>query len=145
MDNIYDYVAWLAKTKRSPQSFEALLLEHGQTYEPTRRPKGMRKGRDTRRYMNAGRIALENKGYRYVEGYAVSSHGIPVQHGWLTDQEGKAAIETTWRDLGSSYFGIVLTHKELQFGILSGKSWGLFGFNGIGEKIVMARLEKAEG
>lgn len=55
-------------------------------------------------YRHAAKAALRNRAYTYVEGYA-SHNVVPVPHAWLVDPDG-LVIETTWRKMGGSYFGI---------------------------------------
>lgn len=54
-------------------------------------------------YVHAGKAAMRNPDYTYVEGYA--SMVIPVAHAWLVDKDG-LVIETTWSEMGKDYFGI---------------------------------------
>ncbi len=55
-------------------------------------------------YVHAGKAAMRNRDYTFVEGYAVGSF-IPVQHAWIVDKHG-LVIETTWDHMGSGYFGV---------------------------------------
>lgn len=54
-------------------------------------------------YVHAGKAALRNRDYTYVEGYAINL--IQVAHAWLVDNDG-LVIETTWSEMGKAYYGI---------------------------------------
>lgn len=54
-------------------------------------------------YVHAGKAAMRNREYTYVEGYA--SLYFPIPHAWIVDKDG-LVIETTWSTMGTSYYGI---------------------------------------
>ena len=143
---IQQYLQTLSEFVRSSkikeQSIASFILEHGRSYERGAWPPGWRKMRDRRCYMNAGRIALADHHYRYVEGYAETKLGIPVPHAWLTDASGKA-FDPTWKNRGTSYFGIEFTAEELAEGICEIQKWGLLLWpEHVGVKLIEARKGK---
>lgn len=84
-------------------------------------------------YSNAGRVALGLDGFdfpelTYVEGYAISSLGIPLGHAWLVDEDGNV-IDKTWPE-GSGYFGIPIPRDGLAKIVLNSGVWGVL--NGVG-------------
>jgi hypothetical protein len=54
-------------------------------------------------FQNASLRAKRDASLTYCEGYAWNV--IPVLHAWLVDGDGQL-IETTWREVGSAYYGI---------------------------------------
>src|SRR5262245_12210702 len=88
------------------------LAKRGRYFTPAKRPKGFRLRKVKHCYANAARIAMNGRA-EYVEGYAVSPDtGSLIHHAWLTTN-GSNAIEVTWRDPGTRYFGVVYGSKEL--------------------------------
>lgn len=86
------------------------LLCHAQSYEPRPLPARFSSGFPSACFYNASRLARRRRGYRYVEGYAAADIGgsaFPTHHAWNLDREGKL-IDTTWKDIGLAYFGVVL-------------------------------------
>lgn len=61
-------------------------------------------------YFNARQMAKEMKadGWRYVEGWAKHTilNDTLVRHAWCEDEDGWA-VEVTWNDPSSFYFGVV--------------------------------------
>jgi hypothetical protein len=51
--------------------------------------------------------------YRYCEGWANSdaTRGAIIQHAWLTSN-GDDAIDVTWKQPGTAYFGVVLSREQ---------------------------------
>ncbi len=76
------------------------VLQHGREWKPG--IECWAKGKMAC-YIHAGKAALRNRDYTYVEGYAISI--IPVEHAWLVDKDG-IVIETTWPEMGLDYYGI---------------------------------------
>lgn len=54
-------------------------------------------------YVHAGKAAMRNRNYTYVEGFAALY--FPVPHAWIVGPDG-LVIETTWSTMGTSYYGI---------------------------------------
>lgn len=106
-------------------TLENIVLQHGKFYNPPTfapRPKHIVKGRDKHCFDNSYHIAIQNKGYTYVEGIAVSL--IPLHHAWVLDENG-IVIETTWQDAGSGYYGIAFDFKFIHQVFLDTKTYGV--------------------
>jgi hypothetical protein len=91
------------------------VLTHGREFKGVVRPKGYRLRALKQCFVNAGDLALRERG-TYVEGFAICPGvGIPVHHAWLT-LDGTDAIEVTWRDRASEchYFGISFSNEVLE-------------------------------
>lgn len=90
-----------------PKSPNALLLRHGVEYK-TRKPSPFQ-GTAQACYANSQFLVKRRKGWRYVEGYAISA--IPTEHAWCVDPEGNV-IDPTWDDDHPvDYFGIAFDMK----------------------------------
>lgn len=64
-------------------------------------------------FQNAQRLVLNDPSgtLLYNEGYALSTMGIPMHHGWVTLQ-GKV-VEVTWDEPGLEYFGVPFPTDDL--------------------------------
>ena len=98
-------------------SYEALVLELGQPWEPAPLPKGVRRGQMKACYENAARLVARRPALRYVEGYAIPQiddfRGIAVQHAWAVDPEGRV-VDPTWPEPErSAYVGLVFPTQDL--------------------------------
>ena len=80
-------------------------------------------------YSNAGKIVLRDGRYRYAEGYAMRPGLIPLPHGWLVDAGG-FAIDPTWEDDGTVFFGVVFTKEEHRRIIKASTHFGVFEYPG---------------
>jgi hypothetical protein len=109
-------------------SFEEFVLTHGQVFEPPLRPrpKGVRNGTDKMCFRNAGHVALDHDrdGWQYVEGYGIGI--IPAHHAWVLDADGNV-VETTWKESGSAYFGVVFPDDLWKLTINLTGVWGVLG------------------
>jgi hypothetical protein len=75
--------------------------------------------------MNAGDLALQDRG-TYVEGFALSlDGGSPMHHAWLS-LDGTNAVDVTWRSSARDcpYFGIPFSITVLEHFMRRTKSWG---------------------
>jgi hypothetical protein len=102
------------------------VLLHGKIFVPAGRPKemGLRKRRDSQCFVNAvSLVAIDNVLPYYVEGYALPSESsfLFEHHAWNSD-DGKRAIDTTWRTPGALYFGVVFTAKQAAKAYLAASS-----------------------
>ena len=89
-----------------------------------------KRGRAHECYANAGRLALSNPTKTYVEGYVVV-HGIPIEHAWVVDEEGKVQDPTITGPKGiGGYFGVPIKREYLNRQIADTQVWGLFGHRG---------------
>lgn len=126
---------------------EDLLIAHGIEGVGSPLPKGMKRGPARHCYMNAGRIALDEIGYDYVEGLACNSVlPFPVAHAWLIDGEGRM-IEPTWKQPKlCAYFGVVIPTKMLRREVLRKEMWGVLedwcGYNDKFIERLMKQLKK---
>lgn len=102
------------------------LASFGMRFEGAKRPKGMRKERDHTCFRAAGRLAMDNPNYIYVEGYA--SNIIPVHHAWCVHKDNPdVAIDLVWRKPQfCRYFGLPIQTEFLNRAIATNKKWGLF-------------------
>jgi hypothetical protein len=81
------------------------VVEHGSPYIGIDRPKGYGQRAMKQCFVNATKLALTGRG-TYVEGFAMSSSGLPVHHAWVT-LDGVHAIDATWANAAAhSYYGI---------------------------------------
>lgn len=92
---------------------EDWLLKHGRLFETgsRARPVGVRKLANKMCYGNAYRRSVEND-WLYCEGYAEGAALMPVWHAWCLDNDGDV-VETTWKELGSTYLGVVIPEDLL--------------------------------
>jgi hypothetical protein len=100
------------------------VVEHGSPYIGIDRPKGYRPRAVKQCFVNAGRLAFEDRGF-YVEGFAMSSLGSPVHHAWVT-LDGVHAIDVTWANAPAhSYYGIQFPRIVLTKWTNRRGNWGL--------------------
>jgi hypothetical protein len=79
----------------------ALMIRHGEWFEPRVRPDGTPVGEKKSCFRNAFRLASERPDLRYVEGYGVSIdfEGMPERHAWCAGSDGRVIDPTpTWAD-----------------------------------------------
>lgn len=98
-------------------------MDRWRDFTPVPRPKTVRKMADKACYRNALRVVLrhhpQTRGthagdlpiYMYAEGLAWSAFG-PVHHAWVVNEEGDA-IDPTWSEVGSRYYGITFAVGDL--------------------------------
>lgn len=101
------------------------LLDHGVEYtEHASVPKHLM-GEPQRCFANAGRAALLDDIYTYVEGY-VLVHGVPIEHAWLVD-DYDLIYEVTISDRESvdGYFGAPIDRYTLRQTVLRTEMWGV--------------------
>jgi hypothetical protein len=100
------------------EKIQYLIGDGGREYTPIKRPKGFRKRSDKFCFWNAAMRMIEDESERaqYVEGFA-SVHGFTVHHAWIT-LDGVHAIETTWKEPGTFYFGIKFDRKIIAHAVL---------------------------
>ncbi len=97
-----------------PDLLARFILRNGTLREGAERPTHIPKMKDKECFCNATHLALENsRTLRYVEGYALSSIGMPVHHAWCETRSG-VVVDPTWRDPAlCSYMGVRLDTKQL--------------------------------
>jgi len=120
------------------------VLCHGKPFTGIARPKGYRLRAEKQCYLNAGDLALQERGI-YVEGFADSSEGrTPVPHAWLT-LDGKNAVDVTWCKQATEchYFGIPFPNDVLRAFIRRTGCWGpLLAYDELEQVLKDAGLRK---
>lgn len=100
--------------------FAAALLKFGRHFEHVKhRPTGLSIGPLGQCYKNCTRammhfIADNAPPYFYAEGFALDSElGIPYEHAWLVDRNGRA-IDLTWKKTANAvYYGVTFKPEFL--------------------------------
>lgn len=103
------------------------VSDAGQDWIPAAKPKSVQWGRRRECFANAARLALRGcgSGLIYVEGWATSPNlGIAIHHGWVVGPSGEV-IDNTWRDPGTSYFGVAFSTNYLRARLLEQGYFGL--------------------
>jgi len=111
--------ARLAETMRYT-SYEGLVLDQGRAYEPQVKPGWAQRGAPKWCYDNTFRLVQRDRGRHglvYCEGYAILAGpdwvGIPVQHAWAVDADGRV-VDVTWPHPElSAYYGIAFDWIEV--------------------------------
>ncbi|WP_435108017.1 hypothetical protein [Nocardiopsis synnemataformans] len=94
---------------------QALVLEQGRAWAPV--PLGAdlesHRGVVRRCYANAARMVAAVPGLVYVEGYATPSphRAWAIPHAWVGRLSDGAALEPTWPEPGTAYYGVALTSE----------------------------------
>ena len=86
------------------------VLREGRFFRPRPLPVKIKLRKLGLCFHNALWISTEH-GFAYVEGYAVHAAETPILHAWNIDAKG-FVIDTTWRPVGSAYFGVILPVAE---------------------------------
>lgn len=94
-------------------SAEDFVLQHGEWFDKLPSKPHWR-GPLKQCFSNAAYFTRKNKGFHYVEGFALSI--IPVHHAWVVDDD-KRIYEVTWENPGKAYIGVEFDQKDR--GILS--------------------------
>ena len=118
-------VATLQPPRQGMTSPQQLMLDHGQTFHATPRTQDGPKDPAHECYANAGRRALLGQG-TYVEGY-ISVQGVPIEHAWLVDKQGRVKDPTIRGNDVDTYFGIPITNDYLRSTVMKTKVWGVLG------------------
>jgi len=110
---------------------DALLLSKGKEYTvdaQTYKHK-LPMGNPHECYANAGRAVLGNaKGHTYIEGY-ISVHGVPIQHAWLADRQGRVRDVTLKDGRGiEGYFGVPFKPEYIVKTATTTKVWGILHY-----------------
>lgn len=91
-----------------------LLREHGQWFTRTEKHPWLRGGQMQFCFANAKRAVFAHKEFRYFEGYAISSIGLPMAHAWVVDQHDNA-FDVTWPAAEhTALVGVHVSHKVLR-------------------------------
>lgn len=96
---------------------QTLVLQHGRTFAPQRRPKGFRLRTQKECFLNSFYVADAGRG-TYVEGFAMVK-GLHFHHAWVT-LDGVHAVDVTLRlPEEAQFFGIAFSLSGLRRQILS--------------------------
>jgi hypothetical protein len=79
-------------------------------------------------YANAGRIALMEDEWTYVEGLAFLPGLIPMSHAWLVNDAGEIWDPTWEYEAETEYFGVAFNTEYLRKTIMETEYWGLLGW-----------------
>lgn len=104
------------------------VLKQGEWMSPPSEPPNIELGEMKQCFMNAGRMALFNDDYEYVEGYMIStSIPFPIHHGWVVKKGTNEVIDPTmgWRP-DARYVGVRHPQKFLMRKINENGYWGTF-------------------
>lgn len=109
------------------KSINALILKYGRKYSVS---KNTKLSSDTPKmcYQNAYKAACDNHDLLSCEG-CVSFMGIPINHAWVVNKEGKAFEPTLKFKKGESleYFGVTYTTQFIIEESLRSGHYGVFG------------------
>ena len=87
---------------------EDFLLSHGKWYDWQPWPSDVHRGMSRMCFGNAIILAA-SRGWKYVEGYAISQVGedalFPTLHAWNLDEQDRL-VDSTWLNTGIAYFGV---------------------------------------
>lgn len=112
-----------------PESVPANLLQkYGRYYPFDASSYKVKHGPQHMCYMNAGRMAIADPDLTYVEGYA-SVHGVPIEHAWVVDKDGKV-LDPTIRNADGivAYYGVPIDPEFLTKFLTETGYWGVFGY-----------------
>jgi len=104
---------------------ERIVLKHGKDGAAFKHQLG--KGEVRACFMNATHLVIADRHLRYCEGFAMKETlALPLQHAWVLDGMDNV-IDTTWDyEPGTTYLGIVFSHKQLCDLMRHQKVYGLF-------------------
>lgn len=120
--DIREYLEALANATDGP-SIARFVLTHGQEFTKHHPNPRVKLGTPKECFANAGKLALIDERFVYVEGYAIGSI-VPVHHAWCVDNGGRI-VEPTWKKPGEAYFGVAFRKRYLGGEVYRSKHWGL--------------------
>lgn len=119
---------------------EKFVLRNGKMFPRGKRPRGVHLGKLGQCYRNAALLALAGYG-EYVEGFAMKSGLIPLQHAWI-EIDGEA-IDNTWRDAdGTEYMGVTFSDDVLRRELLKNKVYGILEQRGRINRALIASIDR---
>lgn len=99
------------------------LQAHGRLWTPQPLPEDIAPGPKKACFETAGRLALEDDSFTYVEGIAFNL--FPTAHAWVVREDG-LVIDPTWDNPETcQYFGLAFTRDYLFETIERNKVWGI--------------------
>lgn len=100
--------AWAALAPGQPTA-EALVLRHGREFAGRPLPARYAQGTPKHCFYNAQTLAARSRGrLRYVEGFGITSIGLPLPHAWCIDPDERL-VDPTWQTPESCYYyGVVI-------------------------------------
>jgi predicted ABC-type ATPase len=111
----------------SANTKEAIVLKHGQHYEPQPLPEGYERGKSKQCYANATRLS-QRTGLTYVEGYAVPDFiDLPIAHAWCVDDDGRV-VDNTWKTPGRVYYGVPMDQRFMASVMMETGTFGVLDF-----------------
>jgi hypothetical protein len=120
------------------------VLRLGKWWSPAPRPKAVRRRSAKQCFANSQRLAGD-KGWSYVEGYALDAGtGLPFHHGWCGDEEGRA-IDATWEEPGVAYFGVAFSPDEVDRWIQKNGVLGAILISGTVPELPEGSVDKKAG
>lgn len=128
-DELTAYLKAISDHFPNQQTLERVVFEHGRAFTPPvqPRPKGIRKGRNKMCFMNSAHL-MYSEGYRYTEGFAISATcPFPMQHAWVITEDD-TVIETTWKESGLAYYGIVLEQDLMDKVLFETRTYGVLDY-----------------
>jgi hypothetical protein len=114
-------------TRMGARTLYAWILPYASAHEPLPAlPRGVRRGEMKQCFENAFKVAAAQwtKRWKYAEGFAIGASGIIIHHAWALDEQERA-VEVTWKQPGSSYFGIPIEVPTARSIIMKYGVWGL--------------------
>lgn len=105
-----------------------IMLKYGRVYKPNKNTYRGKRDEMKQCFANAGKLALFNSKYTYVEGYVICV-GVPLHHAWVIDKSGNL-IDTTLKDGKniSEYYGVPIKTEFLRKTVLKSKVWGVLDY-----------------
>lgn len=115
MDRIMREETRCATEEYQRRGTEALVRDLGRAWQAQALPDDYWQMEIQQCYSNTLVLVENERGLRYVEGYALSEHGIlPVLHAWAVDRRGRV-IDTTWdRPENAAYYGVVIPRASVR-------------------------------
>lgn len=132
---ILDYCRKLRQLKemhQKPRNYEYwgmedFLLRHGRFFDVSKLKAAFISGTPKQCFNNSVELAVRVKGYRYVEGLALTEGlPLPVSHAWNVDAFGEFFYDCTWQERcdsgwkfrGIAYLGVEFSLKRAKHSVV---------------------------